>query len=191
MTSRGFSTDALVQVNAQANEPIHLLSIELDIGTSYLTDYFCNQPYGGHTYLADGNFLDFSPIEESADGQIASGTVTLSGVDQTWISNILNHKYIDRPLIIYKGFIAPATGLLVADPNPIYEARMSGAQSTEDLDSGEARVVIASASIEADIHRFPGRHANDAEQKLWFPLDTGLRWMAWTNNGVAQTWGAK
>lgn len=190
MTSRGFAVAALAQVNAAANEPAHLYEIYLDAGTVYATDSYRSIPFnngtGLHTYAADGQMLDFQGVRETSDLQISSVTVLLSGVDQTWLSNVLTHNYLNRRLVIYEFFLTDA-GALVVDPLIIFDGNMDSPTIDEDPDSGTCTVSLSAASVESDIFRLPGRHTNDAEQQIYYSGDTGFRWMANSNKQI--TWG--
>ncbi len=187
MTGRGFSVDALAQANAAANEPAHLFEIYLDAGTVYATDSYRTIVWGANTYAADGQALGFQGLRESSDVQINTATVTLSGVDQTWLANVFTHQYLNRRLVIYKFFL-DAAGALVADPVTIFDGLMDAPSIEEDPASNTCTVALTAASIESDIMRVPGRHTNDAEQQIYFPGDTGFRWMANTNKQL--TWGS-
>jgi len=177
MTSRGFTTAALAQVNADANEPAHLLEVYMDAGTVYATDSYRTIIWGGNTYAADGELLDFQGITETADPQISTITVSLSGVDQSWLSHILEDQYLNRKLVIYEFFLDPS-GALVADPNIIFSGLMDAPSISEDMSSNSCVVSLTAASIESDITRVPGRHTNDTEQQMYYPGDTCFRWMA-------------
>ncbi len=186
MTSRGFTTGALAQVNAEANEPAHLYEVYLDAGTVYATDSYRPIVWGGNSYAADGQALDFQGVHESTDPQISTATVTLSGVDETWLSNVLSHQYLNRRLVIYELFI-DSTGALVADPNIIFDGSMDAPTISEDPTSNTCTVSLSAASVESALLQLPGRHTNDVEQQMYYPGDTCFRWMA--NAGKQVTWG--
>ncbi len=186
MTSRGFTAAALTQINAGANEPAHLFEVYLDAGAVYATDSYRPIVWSGNTYAADGQALDFQGLHESSDPQISTVTVTLSGVDQTWLSNVLTHQYLNRRLVIYEFFL-DSNGVLVADPNIIFDGSMDAPTIDEDPTSNKCMVSLTAASVESDIMRLPGRHTNETEQQIYFPGDTCFRWMASTNRQI--TWG--
>lgn len=188
MANRGFTSAALAQVNAAANEPAHLYEVYLDAGTVYATDSYRPIAWGGNTYAADGQALDFQGLHETSDPQISTATVALSGCDQTWLANVLSHQYLGRRLVIYEFFLDSA-GALVADPNIIFDGTMDAPTIDEDPGSNQCTVSLSAASVESDILRLPGRHTNDAEQQVYFPGDTGFRWMANTNKQVV--WGPR
>ena len=188
MSGRGLSAAALTQINAAQNAPFHLFEAYFDSGTAYATDAARDVAWGGHTYLANGNLLGFSGVQESADLQVTEAQVQLSGVDQTWVALVLAENYIDRRIVIYKAFLDTATDALIVDPGAIFDGRMDSPTIEEDPGSGKCTVTLTATSHWVDFERRPGRHTNLAEQKSFFPTDTAFRYV--TEQTRTITWGA-
>jgi len=111
MADRDATAAVITELGKSKNQPVHLIEVTVEdadgVATvSYMTDAWTNVVWNGHTYLALGHFLGFTDIEETADVQVNSLTLSLSGVDQAWISAFLSYFYIDRPVKIYKAFLA-------------------------------------------------------------------------------------
>lgn len=188
MAGRGFSAGVLAQANATQNAPFHLFEAYFDSGTAYATDAARDVVWGGHTYLANGQFLGFDGVAEAADLQVTEAHVQLSGVDQTWVALVLAENYIDRRIVIYKAFLDPATDALVVDPGAIFDGRMDSPTIEEDPDSGKCTVTLTATSHWTDFERRPGRHTNLTEQQIHFPTDTGFRYVSEQTRQI--TWGA-
>lgn len=186
MSGRGASSAALAQAAASQSSPLHLFELYLDGQTIYATDAYREIVFNGHTYIADGAFLSFDQIEETGDLSGAMTTVTLSGVDQVYIAEILQHNYIDRRLVIRKAFIA--ANALVVDPIPILDGRIDQPIVNENPEDGTCTVSLTAGSHWIDFERTSGRHTNDAEQQLWFPGDTGFRLVGAARDNIK--WGA-
>jgi len=175
MADRGATAAALAEMAKASNQPVHLLQVALDAptGTIYATDAYKDIEWGGNIYTALGHLLSFSDIEETAELQVASLTVTLSGVDQAYISLFLSEHYIDRALRIYTGFL-DSSDTLIADPVLIFDGRMDQPVIQEDPDAGTSVVAVRATNAWVDFERRPGRHTNHQEQQIWFPGDRGF-----------------
>lgn len=155
------------------NRPVHLVEVHFDDETVYMTDTYKTITYNSNDYLGIGHLLGFSDIEESAEVMVSSVTLSLSGVDRSWISRVLNHAYIDRTVKIYLAFLNEAQELVV-DPVLIFEGRMDAPVINEDPESGESSVAVNVTNAWVDFSRKSGRHTNHEEQQIFFPNDKGF-----------------
>lgn len=187
MADRGFSAAALAQIGAAASMPGHLYECYLDSGTVYATDFAMAVTFGGNTYQALSHFIGFDGLVERADASIEMLRLTLSGVDQTWVSVVLANDYVDRRVVIHKAFLSPATWTLVVDPTSIFDGRIAEARIDEDPESGSCSVVLDVSSHWVDWSRRSGRHTNHAEQQLFFSGDLGLEYVSEINRQIL--WG--
>ena len=168
------STSAFqTEVAKLQNRPIHLVSVNFDSGTIYMTDSFKDVVYDGNTYQAVGHLMGISDIEEAAEVIVSSVTLSLSGIDQVWISNVLQEDYIDRTVKIYTAFMDESWALVV-DPVLIFEGRMDQPSIEEDPDAGTSSVSVSATNAWVDFSRKTGRHTNHEEQTLHFAGDKGF-----------------
>jgi hypothetical protein len=155
---RSASSAWLAEIAKAQSQPFHLFEFALDSGTLYMTDAPRDIVYNGQTYTALSHFLEFSGIEETSELKVSTCTVTLSGVDQTMISAVLNEDYLDRQLKIYKGFIKEDDGrslafdfvgeesaTATAGPATLVVTR-AGATSTRFNSSGDLETVAANTA---------------------------------------------
>ncbi len=155
------------------NRPVHLVEVIFDDENVYMTDAYKSITYGGNSYLALGSFMGFSDIEEAAEVMVSSVTLSLGGIDQAWVSRVLNKAYIDRTVKIYTAFLNDAHALIV-DPIIIFEGRMDQPTIVEDPDSGKSSVSISATNAWVDFSRKTGRHTNHEETQIHFPGDRGF-----------------
>jgi hypothetical protein len=155
------------------NRPVHLVSVHFDTLTTYTTDATHDITWDGHLYLAAGGLLAISDISEEAKIVVSRVNVSLSGVDTSYLSMIMNEDYIDRPLKIYLGFLDDI-GDWVADPVLLLEGRMDAPKIKEDVRSGTSIVSIAATNAWVDFERNTGRHTNHEEQISLYPTDRGF-----------------
>lgn len=180
MSGRGASVAVLAEMAKSANEPFHLIEARFDVadgGTVYATDSFRSVTWGGHTYLALGNFLNYDAVDESAEMKVTQATVTLSGVDQVWMSNLLTLQYIGRTMVVYKAFYNTSGGVIV-DPFAILQGPMDEPETSEDPAGGTHFITIRVTSQGADLQAPAGFHTNVAEHQAIFAGDMGFEFAA-------------
>lgn len=170
MADRGASAAVVAELVKPANQPLHLFEVHFDAVTLYITDGYRSIVWGGNTYVANGHLLNFQGVQESTQLLIPQATVTLSGVDQVWVSEVLAQNYVDRRLVIYKAFLSTIDDSVIVSPFPMFDGRMDAPSIDEDP-AGKSEVTITAASQWADFERRPGRHTNNQEQQLWFAGD--------------------
>jgi hypothetical protein len=171
--NRGASAAVQAEWAKAANAPAHLVECAFDAGeggTVYLTDSYRVVVYSGNTYGAGGHLLGFSGLAESSELRIRELTLSLSGVDQTWVSIVLAKTYIGRPLRIRRMFYDQATELLMVDPVLLFDGQMEEPKVDDDP-NGKTVVSIVARDQFADFERRTGRHTNANDQNMWFPND--------------------
>jgi len=158
----------------------------------YFTDNFRDVEYDGNTYSALGHLLAYEGVEESSDFQLATVRCSLSAVDLNLVSTVLQYRYIDREMDIWRCFFSVPRNLaevwndsltwddyakfadsegaddLVDDPVKIFSGRMAEPVIQEDPDAGSCAVTLTASSYFADFDRRPGRHTNNSEQQAYF-----------------------
>ena len=186
MAERGMTAAARAEAAKAQNQPLHLLEVHFDTGVLRVSDHFRAVNWDGNTYQALGTLLSFSGIRESAELRVFDLTVQLSGVDQTMIASVLVEDYIDRRLVIYKGF-QNDRGEVIVDPVAIFDGRMDAPVIEEDPESGKCVVAVTAGSHFVDFERTPGRRTNSAIQETFFPGDRFFDAVSEVNREI--TWG--
>lgn len=194
MADRSATAAVITELGKTKNQPVHLIEVTVEDAdgnaiVTYITDAWTDIAWGGNTYLALGHFLGFTDIEETADVQVNSLTLSLSGVDQAWISAFLSYFYIDRPVKIYKAFLDGTTMAVVPSPILIFEGRMDEPGIEENPEDGSCIVTVSATNIWVDFERKAGRHTNHEEQQIFFPGDLGFQYASEVVSDI--TWGRK
>lgn len=187
MTARSASSAVIAETAKSVNHPIYLYELYLD----EVVTYGCNSDrpvtYSGNTYPALCNFISFDSVEESSGLKVSQTSVQLSGVDQTQVAAILSYEYIDRRMVIRRGFMDDC-GALMVDPIPILDGRCDAPYLEEDPDGGSLTVTITVGSQWTDFERVSGRHTNHEEQQIHAPGDMFFEFVAGLANKEIK-WG--
>ena len=190
MANRNLTANQITANNLQNAKFFELLYIRVrDTGTSsYEHTYISNAPYditvdtniasmgignGVQTFTALGPFLQFGNVDESADFQINSVTVTLGGVRDADLALFLDNQYLDQPIKIFRVWYT-SDGALIDDPVMIFDGRIDKPVISDDPENG-ITIGCAASSQWVDYERRAGRHTNPSEQKFFFPTDTGFK----------------
>ena len=191
MANRNSSAAFQSEIVKDQNQPIHLLEVYFDAptGTQYMTDAYIPITYDSNTYLAGGYFLSFTDIEETNQLQVSSITIGLSGVDKTYINYVLDEDFVDRKVIIRKGFLSSTDDSLIADPIVIFQGNMDTPIITEAEDEGKCTVSVTVANLFADFEKTPGRFTNSQSQNVFYPNDRGFEYASQIIKDVV--WGAE
>lgn len=185
---RGSTSAFQTEVVKAQNHPVHLVEFHFDAGTVYGCDAYKAISWGGNSYIAMGHLLGFSDIGEDSEVVVSSVTISLSGVDRTYISTLLNQDYIDRRVKIYFGFL-DGSQQLVVDPELMFDGRMDSPSINEDPEAGTSTIGVTATNALVDFERITGRHTNHEDQQLYFPGDKGFEYAAASLRDLK--WGSK
>ena len=110
--------------------------------------------------------------------------VTLSGVDQTYISIVLNENIINDNVFIYRGFL-DANLALIADPFLLFYGTVDEFKITDNTST--ATLSLNVTSHWGNFSKKSGRTTSDNSQKRFFSSDQGMEYSAL--NLVDIKWG--
>lgn len=161
--------------------------IYIDVGSGIrLTDYGHDISYSSNTYSASDHLLRVGEAKESRELRVNTLSLSLSGVEQTYISLFLGSDYVNRQIIMYKAAIDDA-GAIIGAPFVAFDGRLTRYEITESGDGSE--VVIEAASHWADFDKKAGRLTNNNSQQQYFLGDVGFEYAANTIRDLK--WGRK
>lgn len=183
---RGAQAGFLAELVKSVNSPCYLLDVSFDDGAVRMTDAWRAVTFNSNTYTAQGHFMTFNGLTESAELQVPNLSITISSVDRAWVSIALTKAYINRKLVLYKAFLDYTQGL-ISSPIIIFEGSLDG-MSVSDSPDGKCSVQVTATSQWGDFERRPGRHTNPQEQQVIFPGDKFFDYCAQLNKEIR--WGA-
>ena len=155
--------------------------IELQLSTTqYLTTTNINISYdsatapdaGTNTYLAQGQFISYGRVTESADLRINSIQMRFTAVDLTTVNLLMNNDYIDKRVVIYRVVLGSDYTFTSDDIWLVFDGSVTAYNIKESKDSATATITVASQF--ADFERTNGRRTNPASQNIHFPYDKGM-----------------
>jgi len=136
------------------------------------------------TYTPSAFVKGLSQFSEEVGITKSSLRVGLSGVDQTYISIVLNENVINDPVTIYRGFLDDNNSL-IADPFLLYDGQIDKFEITEN--DNETDIIFTIVSHWADFEKISGRKTNPTSQQRFFSGDQGMEFSSQTVQDIK--WG--
>lgn len=172
--ARTINSATLTALQADSVRLAHLVRIGFDTEL-FVTDYAHNLTYDSDEYLAAGHFLSLSDTQESNDLRVGSMSLTLSAVDQAYVSIFLNQNYVNRRIRIWLAILND-NAAIIGDPIKTFDGEVTGYSLQNS--SSTAVINMTAASHWADFERKNGRFTNNNSQQYYFPNDTGMEFAA-------------
>jgi len=152
--------------------PLYFTSTNIDIDFDSTTA----PDAGTNTYLAQGQFLEFSNIVESSDIRVGQLDMTFTAVDTTTVALLINNEYMNKRVVIYRAVLADDYTFTSDDVFTVFDGIIMGYSIQESQDT--ATVTITVATQFADFERTSGRKTNTASQQVHFTSDLGMDFSA-------------
>ena len=175
------SIASATQTKLAANQIFVADLIELQLATpQYFTTTNIDISYdsstapdaGANTYLAQGQFVNYGNIIESADLRINTLDMTFTAVDTTTIALLLNNNFIDKRVVIYRVILDSQYNFTDDDVWMLFDGRITAYGIRETNETAECTITVASQF--ADFMRTSGRKTNPASQNIHFASDKGM-----------------
>lgn len=116
-------------------------------------------------YTAQGEFLGFTSMTESLDTSVGKFTISMSGLNQELLSDIVTNSSEGKRVLVKKAFLNPTTLQLVQEPITIYEGYIYNYAVSESQKS--CTLSISCASLFSDFERTNGRKTNNWSNWLY------------------------
>ena len=175
--SRGLSSSIKTELAKGSFIMAHLVDLEFN-ADYYYTDFSSDIEYDSINYVANGFLQKIGSISESTGLTTGSLSVTLSGVNQSMISELLNYGHIHRKVTVKRAFINSSTNALIESIS-IYSGRV---ESMEIADSDKTSIInLRVANHWSDFGRMSGRMTNSSSQGQFFPNDKGFDFITQSN----------
>jgi hypothetical protein len=167
--------------------PVHLISFGFSTPVNFTDCSFAlTSSISGSsiTYNPQGFLKGLSQFTEEVGITKSSLRIGLSGVDQTYISIVLNENIVNDAVSIYRGFLDDNNSL-IADPFLLYDGQIDKFEINEADDTTD--IIFTIVSHWADFEKMSGRKTNPTSQQRFFSTDVGMEFSSQTVQDIK--WG--
>jgi hypothetical protein len=186
--ARGLTTAVKNEYATRNINAVHLVEIDLGSTIVYFTENSFNlvSDISGtsQTYLSSGVLLDVTNVQESAGINLSRLNLTLTGVDQTYISLALNNNITHNNVNIYRALL-DASNTIIANPFLLYKAFINGYEIIDNNNTATIKLDIESHFANAS--QINGRITNNKTQQRFFINDTFFKYSDQIFNDIQ--WG--
>jgi len=144
-----------------------------------MSDHNENFNIDSQLYVPLGNLLNITATNNELRASSAQVTVSISGIPNNSIAEIVNSKIKSAPVQIYRGYFDPQTNQLIGDILGLFRGFVNNYSLQEDYDvdarTASNTVVLQCAStIDILSRKYSGRKTNPESQKKYFPTDLSM-----------------
>jgi len=185
--ARGLTSAVKTELATGIIEPVIL--VEIGFSTPiYLTnasfDLTSSVSGTSRTYLSNGHLRGITGVQETGTPTKNSLSVSLSGVDQTYIALALTENIINDDVFIYQGYLNSSLAL-IADPFLLFYGNVDEFKISDNTST--ATLVLIVSSHWGNFSRTSGRTTTDNSQRRFFSNDFGMAFSALTVRDIK--WG--
>lgn len=162
-----------------------LLEIETTTGTVYYTDGPFDIDHNGNTYLAQGNFLSVTDIEENTDLVITNCVLNISALDSANLSKFAISGNINKTITVSTAYLDPTDNSIVGTPIINFKGNIVGYSVSDARNT--ATISLEVASLFANFERVGGRRTNEANFRREHPNDRTMEFAHQTIEDIL--WG--
>tara|TARA_R100000773_G_scaffold24574_1_gene21610 strand:- start:170 stop:736 length:567 start_codon:yes stop_codon:yes gene_type:complete len=185
--ARGLSSAVKTELATGVIDPVVL--VEIDFATPvYLTnasfDITSSVSGTSRTYLSNGHFRGITGVQETNRPTKNTLSLSLSGVEQTYVALALTNNIINNEVYIYRGFL-DANQALISDPFLLFFGTIDEFRVNDNTNT--ANVILSITSHWGNFSKTSGRTTTDNSQKRFFSGDKGMEYSALTVRDIK--WG--
>ena len=136
------------------------------------------------TYVSNGHFRNITGINETNKPTKNTLSLSLSGVDQTYIQIELSENIINTEVYIYRGYL-DTSNALIADPFLLFFGTIDEYKITDTTET--SNLVLQITSHWGNFSKTSGRVTTDNAQQRFFSGDKGMEFAALTARDIK--WG--
>ncbi len=189
--TRSLTAAVQAELTARVTRPVFLAELEFASGTVRAWSGIGDLLFQGNTFTGTADLGIVSPVGEATEVRAEGMSFELSGIPSSAISLALGQARRNKPATLWLGFMDEA-GNLIGDPFKLFSGRIDAMDIAEGAES--ASVTVTAESVLADLKRPRARRFTDEDQKIDFPDDKGLEFVAglqdknivWGGSGAPQ-----
>jgi len=138
----------------------------------YLTNSSFNIDYdsptttgGSHTYNATGEFITYSTVGEEFDVKVGKFTITLSAIDNDYLTKFTTYEVEGRRVCIYKCFMDYNNMTVIPNPILLFDGIIMNITLNES--AATCTLNIDCSTLFSDYERTNGRKTNNTSNWLF------------------------
>lgn len=178
MSSRGLTSGMQTAVAGGNFVPALFVFCDFSSGPVYVWTGWGSISWNGHTWTGLGDFIACDKIAEDAQVAARSLKLSLNGVPSSIITIAMTDLYRGRACQIFLGAFDTTTNppTLISSPIQIFGGRMDVMTIRDAGDKCNIDLTVETRLI--DLQRQRERRFTDADQKFFYPGDTGFQYVA-------------
>jgi len=176
MATRNLSPEVVALISAKKLLPAVFIYADFPLGAKFI--WTGRGPYiddEANTWTGTGTLISIDAIQESIDTGAKGLKITLDGLDQDLINELVSQPYSGRDAEVLLGFFDPITQRVVFMDEPIWKGKLD----TDDMSKGEndAQLTILCEHRMADVTRKREIRYTHEDQQYLYPGedDAGLK----------------
>lgn len=164
-----------IQIDKYATSPTGNFVEEVITISDHDTAFTINQ----EQYTNLGKLLGVSPSRNELRPSSSQVSISISGIPNSAIAEIVNSRIKGAPVRIYRGFFDVSTGNLIGDIFGRFRGFVNnyGLEEEYDVrDRASSNIIQLECSSSVDVlnNKFSGRKTNPQSMKKYFPNDTSM-----------------
>lgn len=183
--SRNLPAPMLSGITSNFIRPALMADLTFASGTQYVWTGPADLPYNGNTYRGIGSLGSIGSVTEGTQVRADGTTVSLSGIDPALLSDSLNDIQVGAPAVLYF-ILVDATLNIIGTPYIIFSGKVDKPTINPGLDT--FTISLALESPLTNLQRPNARRYTSADQRVYYPDDTGFAWVELLND-IALRWG--
>ena len=184
--SRNLTTGMKTALAASNIRAALFASFAFSTGTIYLWSGYGSITWNGNTWSGMGELMSMEKITEQSQVSATGVKFVLSGIPSTTLADALVANYRTQACVVYLVAFDLSTGA-VTGYQQIFGGRMDQMTIKDSGETSTIELTVESRLI--DLQRQRERRFTDADQKYFYPGDTGLQYVAGLQDQVIY-WGA-
>jgi hypothetical protein len=166
---RNLTTEMVTALTATILYPAVFVNLTFSTGPVYVWSGAGSVSWNSSTWLGLGSLLGLSTPEDSSNVEAKGISVTISGLDSSYMAGALREIQLGLPAIIYLGFYTSLGGTLINTPAICWSGRMD--QPTFSISGSEATITFNCENRLLDMNIDVSRHYTNEDQQMSYPGD--------------------
>lgn len=143
------------------------------------SDHDQNFVIGGETYIPLGNLLNITSSKSELRPSSNNVTITLSGIPNTSIAEIIHSKIKGSPVKIYRAYFNASTGVQIGTTVGRYIGIVNNYSLEEEFDvlartASNQIILECNSTVDILSNKLSGRRTNEQSMKSFYPSDTSM-----------------